>query len=153
MLSSVPEPADDRRQRGAPFGQLTGHGIEIAAMHVAPAPGLAALEGGDDRVTGRIEMVKRVRMLRILAASDMTTRETDTELIPHSSERDALLAAVRPRLDGLNLTEMFTTFGHVSYLANSSGSALRLPKKISTCPGQGIQSEGRAMRCQRSPPL
>jgi hypothetical protein len=64
-------------------------------------------------VTGRIEMLKRVRMLRILAASDMATRETYTELIPHCSERYALLAAVRPRLHGSNLTEMFTIFGHV----------------------------------------
>lgn len=66
-------------------------------------------------MTGGIEMLKRMRMLRILAASDMATRETYTELIPHCSERDALLAAVRPRLHGSNLTEMFATFGHVSY--------------------------------------
>ena len=81
-------------------------------MQVAPAPCLAALEGGDDRMTRRIEVLKRMRMRRILAASDMTTRETYAKLVPRCAERDALLAAVRPRLHLSDLTEMFAAFGH-----------------------------------------
>ena len=80
-------------------------------MHVAPTPGLAALEGGDDRVTGRIEMPKRMRMLRILAASDMAAGETYAKLVPLHPERETLLAAARARRYLPNLTYVFATLG------------------------------------------
>src|SRR5712692_525581 len=72
--SSVEETRDGRRQCGAPLRQQFRCEIEVAAMNVAPAPGLAALEGRNQRMTGRVEMLKRVRVRRILAASDMATR-------------------------------------------------------------------------------
>src|ERR1700687_3914853 len=69
--SSVEETRHGRRQCGAPLRQQFRCEIEVAAMNVAPAPGLAALEGCDQWMTGGVEMLKRVRVRRILAASDM----------------------------------------------------------------------------------
>ena len=40
-------------------------------MNVAPAPVLARLEGLDDRVLGRVEMLSGVAMGRGIAAADM----------------------------------------------------------------------------------
>ena len=58
-------------------------------------------------------MLKRVRMLRILAASDMATGQTYAKLVPRRAEREAFLAAVGARPHMPNLTEMFAAFGHV----------------------------------------
>lgn len=82
-------------------------------MDVAPPPRFAALKRGDHRVTGRIEVRERMSVFRILAASDMTTGETDAKLIPRYPERKALLAAVGARFHGLYLAEMFTMHVHV----------------------------------------
>ena len=80
-------------------------------MNVAPAPGLAAFEGCNDRMTGRVEMLKSVRVLRILAASDMATGETYAKLVPLHAKRETLLAAARARRYLANLTYVFATLG------------------------------------------
>lgn len=82
-------------------------------MMVAPAPCLVALEGCDHRMTGRIEMLQGVCMLRILAASDMTTGQAHAKLVPCRAEREAFLAAVGASLHLPNFTEMFATLTHV----------------------------------------
>ena len=51
-------------------------------MNVAPAPVLAAFEGGNQRMTGRIEVLQSVRVLRILAASDVAAGQTYAKLMP-----------------------------------------------------------------------
>jgi hypothetical protein len=81
-------------------------------MNVAPAPSLVALEGCNQRMTGRVEMLKRVRVLRILAASDMTTGETYSKLVPLLPKRAAFLAAACPGRYLANLTYMFAMLGH-----------------------------------------
>jgi hypothetical protein len=81
-------------------------------MNVAPAPGLAALEGCNHRVTGRVEMLKSVRVLRILAAPDMAAGKTYTKLVPLHPEREAFLAAARARRYLPNLTCVFATLSH-----------------------------------------
>ena len=61
-------------------------------------------------MTGRIEVLKSVCVLRILAASDMATGEAHAKLIPLLAKRDAFLAAARPRRDLLDLAYMFAIF-------------------------------------------
>jgi hypothetical protein len=61
-------------------------------------------------MTGRIEVLKSVCVLRILAASDVATGEADAKLIPLLAKRDAFLAAARPRRDLLDLAYMFAIF-------------------------------------------
>ena len=79
-------------------------------MNIAPAPSLAAIEGCNQRMTGCFEMLQRVRMDRILAASDVAAGEAYAKLVPGRAKREALLATARARRYLLNLTHMFATF-------------------------------------------
>src|ERR1700676_3521057 len=106
-LSRFPQPIDERPQRGASLRHLAWHGIEVAPVQIAPSPGFGALERSDDGVSGCSEVLQRMRVLRILAAADMATRQTYAQLIPLRSDREALLAAVRTRLHRSDLSEMF----------------------------------------------
>jgi len=81
-------------------------------MNVAPAPGLAAFEGCNQRMTGRVKVLQSVRVLRILAASDMAAGQAYPKLGPLRPEREAFLTAARCRRHLLNLGYMFAMFGH-----------------------------------------
>jgi hypothetical protein len=78
-------------------------------MNIAPAPSLAALEGCNERMTSRVEMLQRVRVARILAASDMAAGETYSKLVPRRAKREAFLATARARRHLSNLTHVFAT--------------------------------------------
>ena len=80
-------------------------------MNVAPAPGLAAFVGCNQRMTGRVEVLQGVRVLRILAAPDMAAGETYAKLVPLHSKRETLLAAARAGRYLPNLTYVFATLG------------------------------------------
>ncbi len=110
--SSVEETRKGCRQRRRPLGQQARLEIEVAAMKVAPAPGLAAFEGRNYRMAGRVEMLKSVGMLRVLTAPDMATGQTYAKLVPLDAKREAFLAAVCARRYLPHLTDMFTTLGH-----------------------------------------
>ena len=62
-------------------------------------------------MTGRVEVLKSVCVLRILAASDVATGEAHAKLIPLLAKREAFLAAARARRDLPNLTHMFAIVG------------------------------------------
>ena len=62
-------------------------------------------------MTCRIEMQERMRMRRILAASDMTAGEANAKLVPLSPEHDAFLAAARARRYLSDLFYMFARLG------------------------------------------
>ena len=79
-------------------------------MNIAPAPSLAAIEGCNQRMTGCVEMLQRVRMDRIFTASDVAAGETYAKLVPRRAKREALLATARARRYLSNLTHMFATF-------------------------------------------
>lgn len=71
----------------------------------------------------RIEVLERVRMMRILATADMPAREADAQLRPRRSDREALLATVRPRRHVFgNLGEMLAAIGH--FISTSSSSTI-----------------------------
>ena len=110
--SAVEEAREECRQRGPPFGQQLRRDIDVAAMNVAPAPGLAAFVGCNQRMTGCVEVLQSVRVLRILAASDMSAGQAYSKLIPLRPEREAFLTAARGRRYLPNLAYMFAMFGH-----------------------------------------
>ena len=60
-------------------------------------------------MTGRVEMLQRMRVARILAAADMAARETYTKLVPRRAKREAFLATARARRYLPNLAHMFAT--------------------------------------------
>ena len=64
-------------------------------------------------MTGRIEMLQRMRVLRILAAADVATCETYAKLGPRGADREAILAPPACRSHGLNVAEMLAKLGHV----------------------------------------
>ena len=80
-------------------------------MNVAPTPGLAAFEGCNHRVTSRVEMLKSMRVFRILAAPDMAAGETYAKLVPLHSKCETLLAGARAGRYLPNLAYVFATLG------------------------------------------
>jgi hypothetical protein len=56
-------------------------------------------------------MLKSVRVLRILAATDMAAGETYAKLVPLHPKRETLLAAARARCYLPNLAYVFATLG------------------------------------------
>jgi len=72
-------------------------------------------------MTGRIEMLQRVRMDRILAASDMAAGETYAKLVPRRAKRETFLASGRARRYLSNLTHKFATLSQRYHILPASG--------------------------------
>ena len=64
------------------------------SVDVAPAPFLARLERANDRVRGGLGVGGRVPVRGIVATPDVAALETDPQMEPLVSGREALLAAV-----------------------------------------------------------
>ena len=73
--------------------------LESHFVHVAPQPTLSRLQGCDDGVTCGVEMLRGVPVLRVIAASHMPARETETEMHPGISGLQTVFTAVRARRD------------------------------------------------------
>ncbi len=71
-------------------------------------------------MAGRIEMLERVRVLRILAASDVAARQAKPELVPGRADRHAIDAAVAARPYFTDVVEMLAAVGHFGH-ARSPG--------------------------------
>ena len=69
--STGEDAGERRRQRRAPFWPQRRRELEIAAIYVAPGPGLAAPHRRNEGMAGRLEVLQRVRVYRIFAASHM----------------------------------------------------------------------------------
>src|SRR5262249_28500660 len=111
--SAAAQPPEQRGERGAPLDPIGGHRIVIALMDVTPTPRLAARERHNPRVTGLVEMLERVRMFGILAASDMAADEAHAKLRPRRADREAILASAARRRHGLHVAEVLAEFVHV----------------------------------------
>ena len=118
--SATDESAKKCGKGGASFRQSPRHRIEIAPIDIAPAPGLAGLEGGDHRVAGLVEMLERMRVLRILAAADVAAGQANAELVPWRADRHAIHATVGARPDLADLAEVLAALGRLSH-ARSAG--------------------------------
>ena len=99
--------------------------IEKELVDVTPAPVFPGLEGLNNRMIGRVEMLGGMRILRIVTATDMSTDKTDTQVHPGITHFQALLAAIGARCNLSYLVKMTTLFWHILLLSffyeNSSG--------------------------------
>ena len=68
------------------------HGLEHRLVDKAPAPALAGFERSDNRMAGRVEMLGRVLIGRLVAAPDVTAREAKAEMDPAIAGLEAFLA-------------------------------------------------------------
>ena len=57
-------------------------------------------------MTGRVEVLQRVRVLRVLAAADMTAGEAHAKFVPGRAVGETFLATIGARRDFLDRAEM-----------------------------------------------
>src|SRR5437763_13002942 len=106
--------------------------LEHNLIDVTPDPVLSRLEGLNDRMVGRVEMPGGVLILRIVAATDMSTRETEAQVDPGISNFQTVLTSIGARCDVLYLIKMRTSLCHVLFLPDACvrlGPALILPTR------------------------
>ena len=72
-------------------------------------------------MSGRVEMLGGMLILRIVAAADMTTDEADTQVHPGVTHFQALLAAIGARRDLAYLVKMTTLCCHISLFPSLFG--------------------------------
>src|SRR3989449_11582074 len=75
-------------------------------VHVAPAPVLARLERAHDRMLHRPEVLRRVLVLRRVAAPDVPAREAEPQVHPRVADAQALLASAALWFRVLHRVEM-----------------------------------------------
>ena len=75
--------------------------IEPELVNVTPAPVLIWLEGLNDRVVGRVEMLGGVLILRIVTTTDMPTGEAEAQVHPGIPDSQTILTTIRT---GCNLS-------------------------------------------------
>ena len=88
--------------------------LEHHLIDVTPDPVLTRLEGLDNRVVGRMEMLGGVLILRIVTAPDMSTGETEAQVHPGISNFQTVLTSIGARCDFLYLIKMRTSHGTCS---------------------------------------
>ena len=86
--------------------------VEPELVNVTPSPVLVWLEGLNERVSGRVEMLSGMLILRIVTAADMSTDETDAQMYPGVTHFQALLAAIGACCDLSYLVQMTTLLCH-----------------------------------------
>ena len=94
--------------------------IEEELVNITPPPVLPWLERLNNRMTGCMEMLGGVLILRIVAAADMPTFEADAQVHPGVADFQAILAPVGARCDLPYLVKMTTLFCHCARLPFSS---------------------------------
>jgi len=67
--------------------------VEEVARAIVVEPALAWLEAGDDRMAGRVMMLRRVLVWGRVAAADMTAFGAPAQMKPPASSRQALQTA------------------------------------------------------------
>ena len=80
-------------------------------------------------MVGRVEMPGGVLILRVVTATDMSTRETDAQVYPGISNFQTVLASIGARCDFSYLIKMRTFLCHVLLLYHFSGDAATLPDR------------------------
>jgi hypothetical protein len=80
--------------------------LEGELVHKAPPPLFAGLVRLDQGMTGLVEVGGGVTSGRVVTTAHVTADPAHSEMDPMTSHAEAVLAAVRRRLDVLNLVEM-----------------------------------------------
>jgi hypothetical protein len=80
--------------------------IKFDLVHVAPAPVLSRLKGPDDGVTYGVIMLRRMFVLRRVAASDVAAYHAKAQVHPDIAHLQAFFASPCVRFDILDLVDM-----------------------------------------------
>ena len=88
-------------------------------IDVTPDPVLSRLEGLNDRMVGRVEMLGGMLILRTVAAAHMSTGETEAQVYPGISNFQTVLTSIGARCDFLYLIKMRTSLCHVLFLPDA----------------------------------
>src|SRR5262249_43712029 len=87
--------------------------FHVEIVHEAPGPVLPFLEAPDDRMMGRVVVLRRVLAGRIIAAAYVAAREAKAKVNPMAPGREALFASGgRPGFHRVNLADVTTGLGH-----------------------------------------
>jgi hypothetical protein len=81
-------------------------------VDIAPAPVLPWLEGLDDGVVGRVEMLCGMLIFRGIAAANMPAFQTDTQVNPAIPRLQTILTPLRARRDIVYMVKMRTLLCH-----------------------------------------
>ncbi len=128
-------------------------------MHVAPGPGLATLQRCDHWMSGRIEVLQRVGVRRILAATHVAACKADPKRRPGRAEREATLTDRVARRKRPDLAEMPAIFAHEwafstrNALAAEVGHGYRPPQQSRDCWTGGHLTDPYEQNTQQSPAL
>ena len=77
--------------------------IEQHLIDIAPAPAFRRIVTLDDRMPGGVKVRGGVTVWRIVAATDMTTFETEAQMYPRVPDSQTILTAIRA---GCNLSNL-----------------------------------------------
>src|SRR5487761_392517 len=83
-------------------------------VHITPAPVLPGLDRGDDRVACRVEMLRAVLILRIVATADVTAGPAEPKVNPGVTQLEPLFAAARAGQRRLDRAEVTAPSFHTS---------------------------------------
>ena len=86
------------------MGQSTE--VKLNLIQVAPAPILSRLERTNDGVTCGVIMLRRMFVLRRVAASDAAANHAKAQVDPYIAHLQAFFASPCVRFDILNLVDM-----------------------------------------------
>ena len=77
--------------------------VKFDLVDVAPSPVFARFDGSDDGMSHGAKMLRRVFVLRRIAATDVTADHAEPEMNPHVSHLQAFFAAPCVWFDVLDL--------------------------------------------------
>src|ERR1700722_12904526 len=80
--------------------------VELYLIDVTPAPILARFDRPHDRMRGRMEVFRRMLVLRRITASDVPATHAKPEMNPRVAHLQTLFTTARVRLYLLNLVQM-----------------------------------------------
>jgi hypothetical protein len=86
--------------------------LEHHLVDVTPTPVFIRLEGLDDRVVGRVEMLSGVLVLGRIAAANMPTFEAEAQVYPCVPDSQTILTTICARRDWSYLVKMCTLCSH-----------------------------------------
>jgi hypothetical protein len=95
---------------------LPSRRLEHDLIDVAPDPVLSRLEGLNDWVVGRMEVLGGVLVLGRITTANVSTGETQAQVHPGITGFQTVLTAIGARCYLLYLIEMRTTLGHNLFL-------------------------------------
>ena len=87
--------------------------LEHDLVDVTPAPVFTRLEGLDNRVVGRVEMLGRMLVFRRVAAADVSTNEALAQMYPGVASFQTILAAICTGRNLSYLIKMGTRLCHL----------------------------------------